>query len=66
MKRWIVCHFCEKKATVKDDIYNPTVVYSCDDSDCLDQAMSQLWENACVELDADDHYFEGEDHGEEE
>ena len=66
MPRYITCHFCENKAEYKDDIYNPTVVYTCGESECLNQAMSRLWDDASVELDDDDHYFEGEEHDEEQ
>lgn len=48
-----------------DDIYGPTVVWTCNSDECLQQAVWALWEQSHKEVSEETHQWCG-DAGEEE
>lgn len=65
MARYKQCNYCDKKAQFMDDIYGPTVVWTCGDGDCLQQGAWDLWEQSHKEISEGTHEWQA-DAGEEE
>lgn len=40
------CSYCESKATKVDTVWGPPLCHCCDDEDCRQQAMEDLFEAA--------------------
>jgi len=60
------CNYCSEPATLKDNIYGPTTVWTCGASECLNQAQSELWECSHEEVTEDDHEYEGSEENDED
>jgi len=53
-KDQLICNHCDALATTRDDVYWPYVAVCCDNSDCIELAKDELFNEAMRMVQTED------------